>query len=257
MLKKLLIGLGGLLVLVMVVMGLFVSNLDSIIQAAVEKIGSEATQTTVELADVELSPTSGQGKLSGLRIANPDGFETPEAFVLGMIDVEVDMESVSGTGPIVIKKIIIEKPQVTFEMNEAGQSNMQVLAAQAQKFAGSAQSAKEEQEASESSDEPARKIIVKKLTVSGGQVSMSHSMMKGKKVEANIPAFTLNNLGQSQGGMTGEALANKLLSVISQKSVQAVSQNLIGGLSSLKKEGANLMDNIEKEGVNIKGLFGR
>lgn len=263
MFKKVLMGLGGLLVLVLIVVGLFVSNLDSIVKAAVEKYGSEAAQTSVELADVELSPTSGKGKLIGLRISNPEGFASQDAFVLGMIDIDVDMESVSGTGPIIINKVVIDKPQITFEVNEAGKSNMQTISSNAKVYAGkTAPSQKEEaKETSDNSDEEeARKIIIKKLTISEGQVSMSHSMLKGKKIEAKIPTFTLTDLGKSQGGLTAVQLSSKLLSVISQKASQAASKGLLKGFglfSAMKEEGADAANEVKKEGVSIKGLFGR
>lgn len=269
MFKKVLLGLGAIVVLALIVGALFLSNLDSIVQAAVEKYGSEAAGATVELADVELSPSSGMGKLSGLRIQNPEGFELPDAFFLGMIDVQVDMDSVAGDGPIVINKIIIDKPQVTFEVNKAGASNLQEIAGNAQQYAGgSASKSKESGQAKVSEESPSeagRKVIVKLLTVSGGAVTISHSMLKDKKMEATIPTFSLRDLGADKGGMLPAELAGKLLAVITQKSSVAASKSFVKGLGIFSAvKGSDVQVNtgsanvsIDKDGVNIKGLFSR
>lgn len=230
MLKKVLIGFGALLVLVMVLGGALWSGLDSIVKAAVEKYGSEAAQVTVELAGVDLSLASGKGKLSGLRIDNPEGFKAADAFFLGMIDVSVDTESLAGDGPIVIKNITIDKPQVTLEVNEKGGSNLQTIADNAKKYAGEQTEKSAAPKASGKAAEAERKIIVKKLTVSGGEVAIAHAMLKDKALEAKIPTFTLRNLGENSGGLTSAQLAGQLMSVITHKASTAATSSFVKSL---------------------------
>lgn len=61
--KKAFIGVGVLVVVIGIGGYIFFSSLDSIIKTAVEKYGSEITQTKVTLNEVELSVTSGKGAL--------------------------------------------------------------------------------------------------------------------------------------------------------------------------------------------------
>jgi len=66
MFKKLLV---GLFVLILILAGgLFYlgSNLDSIVRAAIEKVGTAATQATVSLDSVKIRPSAGTASLSGL-----------------------------------------------------------------------------------------------------------------------------------------------------------------------------------------------
>lgn len=72
---------GGILVVLIVVGGgyLLLSNLGSIIVAAVEQYGSDVTQTEVSLANAAVDFTSGEGALSGLTVGNPSGFNTETA----------------------------------------------------------------------------------------------------------------------------------------------------------------------------------
>jgi uncharacterized membrane protein len=79
MLKKIAIGIVVLLVIIAGAVYFLLSNLDSIVKAAIEKYGTAATQATVKLDSVKISLTSGEGRLNGLSVGNPKGFATPQA----------------------------------------------------------------------------------------------------------------------------------------------------------------------------------
>ena len=102
---------GGILaVIVIAVVGFFVyvySNLDSIVKDAVEEYGPQYTGVSVTLAKVELAPESGQGKLSGLIVGNPQGYQTDAAFKLGSISMNIDLGTIT-EDTIVIKSIVID-----------------------------------------------------------------------------------------------------------------------------------------------------
>ena len=73
--KKIILGL-FLVILIAIAGGLYyvLSNLDALVEAAIEKHGSEATQTAVLVDSVKIDLASGAGGISGLTIANPKGF---------------------------------------------------------------------------------------------------------------------------------------------------------------------------------------
>ncbi len=78
--EKILIGLGVLVVIVAVGVFVFLGNLNDIVRAAVEKVGSDMTQTNVVLNEVDIELTSGKGALRGFRFTNPSGFSDDDAF---------------------------------------------------------------------------------------------------------------------------------------------------------------------------------
>jgi uncharacterized protein YxeA len=78
--KKILIGLGVLVILVGVGVFVFLGQLNDIVRAAIEKVGSDMTQTNVELNEVDIELTSGKGALRGFRVTNPNGFSKDDAF---------------------------------------------------------------------------------------------------------------------------------------------------------------------------------
>ena len=123
--KKILIGL-AVVVLLAVVGGYFMfSNLGSIIKAAIEDYGSDATQATVSLDSVDLDIISGKAGLNGFIVGNPNGFATESAFKLGSIALQIDPASIN-SDTILIKSVMITNPKVTYELFE-GNANVDAI----------------------------------------------------------------------------------------------------------------------------------
>ncbi len=111
MIKKILISV--VLLLLIVGGGLFF-YLDSIVKSGIEVVGSSVLGTAVTVDSVSLSPLSGQGSISGLRVENPEGFDSKYAFELDSILVNIDVNSVF-TDAVEIESIIIMQPVITYE----------------------------------------------------------------------------------------------------------------------------------------------
>ena len=111
MLKKTLISVVFLLLLAGG--GLFF-YLDSIVKSGIEVVGSNLLGTAVTVDSVSLSPLSGQGSISGLRVENPEGFESQHAFELDSVLVSIDVNSVF-TDAAEIESIVIMQPVITYE----------------------------------------------------------------------------------------------------------------------------------------------
>ena len=92
--KFLLILLTIIIVLAGGICGLYL-NLESIVKASVAKYGSQLTGTEVALDGFRLSLRKGEAELKGLRIANPEGYQTPQILSLGSVYVRLDMRSFS------------------------------------------------------------------------------------------------------------------------------------------------------------------
>lgn len=123
--RKILIGVGVLVVAVIAIVTFVFSSLDGLIQEAVEKYGTEITKAEVQLTVVNIDISSGKGSLSGLKVGNPKGFETPSAFNLGEISIAIDTGSVT-KDPVIIKEIVITSPDITYELGSGG-SNISAM----------------------------------------------------------------------------------------------------------------------------------
>src|SRR5882757_387722 len=132
--KKLLYILGGLLVLAIVGVVIVLFSLGSIVKAGINNVGPRITQSKVELLEANISPFSGAGTLKGLTVGNPVGWQTPRAFYLKEISIELEPKSLKGDH-IVINRILIDQPEITYETTITN-SNLQDLLKNIQQAAG-------------------------------------------------------------------------------------------------------------------------
>jgi hypothetical protein len=102
------------------------SNLDALVKIAIEEYGSEAIQTSVQVDEVAIKLTEGSAAINGLNVANPDGFSLPQAFSLGQIAVDINLEK-TGNELIAIDAIKIAAPRVFYEINADRKGSLNIL----------------------------------------------------------------------------------------------------------------------------------
>ena len=122
--KKIIIGV-LLVILIAIAGGVYyvLTNLDALVEAAIEKHGSEATQTAVRVDSVKIDLSNGAAGISGLTIANPSGFAQPYAFSLAEVRAGIDLQSLKEE-PYIIDEVAILAPQVFVEINEDNKTNL-------------------------------------------------------------------------------------------------------------------------------------
>lgn len=246
--KKVLIGV--VVVMVLVAGGVYwlVSNVDSFVRTAVEEYGSAATKTKVTLDTVELSLTEGSGRLAGLTIGNPEGFDSDSALILGEIGVLLDTASLGGD-IIVIREIVIGAPSVTYEIGANG-SNFDAIERNVDSYAGGSGGS-----GSGGSAEGETKLVIENLYIRDGKVNVSAAALAGKSVGAPLPTIHLKDIGKDSGGASPAEVAEKIIGAISSGATRAVGtldlDKLTGGASGAAK------DTMEKgKGMLEKGKEG-
>lgn len=258
--KKVLIGV--VIVIVIIAGGVywFASNIDSLIKTAVEKYGSEVTKTEVTLNKVEISLSSGAGKLSGLKMGNPAGFKSDSAFTLGEISVSLDTASLGGD-TVVIKEIVIGAPDVTYEIGSNG-SNIDAIRKNVDSYVGGSGGSS----GGDKAEGDGTKLIIENLYIRDGKVNVSASALGGKKLGAPLPTIHLKDIGKDSGGATPAEVTEKIIKSITDAATKAVGtldlDKLLGGATGAAKDamekGKGMMEK-GKEGVGgtIKNLFGK
>jgi len=243
--KKIGIGVVVLLIIIAGVGYYLFSNLDSYIKAAIEKYGSQATQASVTLDSVIVSITTGEGGLVGLSVGNPKGFATPHAITVGAITLKIDTSTVTGSGPIVIKEIDIDKPQVTYEVGNTGGSNLDAIQKNTQAYAGGSNNAPTSGGGQE------RKLIINDLYVRDGQIGVSATALQGKALNAPLPTIHLTNIGKNSNGATAAEVANDVLGAITSEAAKVGSNQLMQSL------GSSVTGVTGGATGGLKGLFGK
>ncbi len=214
--RSILIVFVALVVIVVGVVAYVLTSLDSIVEAAIEKYGSQVTQTDVRVSGVKIRLTEGSGAISGLTVGNPRGFSDPNVFSLGNISTKINIDSLT-QDTIVIDEIAISAPQVFYEINKSGQSNINELK---ENMAGSSKK-------TEAKEEPAKegevKLIINRLVIEGGEISAKVAALD-KDLSAKLPRIVLTDIGKKQGGATAAEVAEQVLGVLIAKVGPAVAQ---------------------------------
>ena len=245
--------LGAILVLLITIgIGVYylLSNLDSIVKSAIETYGSEATQTSVKVADVKIVLQDGSGAIHGLTVGNPQGFDTPQAFSLGQIATQIDLNSLSGDVPV-IEHITIRAPEVFYELNEKGQNNLDKLKNNLQSGASSSSSSSASKG---SSSEP--RLIIRKLVFADGSIH-ARVVPLDKKYELKLPDILLNDLG-GKTGATPSQIASQVVSILTERAlVEIKKKGLDNYMGQLEGEVNKRLDSEKgKIGDKLKGVLG-
>lgn len=244
--KKVILGL-VLLIIFAIAGGVYyvLTNLDSLVEAAIEKHGSEATQTAVRVNSVKIDLSNGAGAISGLTIANPKGFALPYAFSLGEIRTAIDLQSLKEE-PYIIDEITILAPQVFVEINEGNKTNLNELKNNLASGSSSSPSTeKKQQPASESSAQEPR-LIIRSVTFADGSIQAKVAALQNKEYQLKLPGLDMKNLGGSKGA-TGSELASEILKRLTDRASEVVQKEIIDAELNKLKEKAEARVDEEKE----------
>jgi uncharacterized protein involved in outer membrane biogenesis len=201
MIKKLGILLAVLVILAAGGVWYVKTNLDMIIKNALEDYGSQATKTDVNIDKVKVSLATGEGRVEGINIGNPKSYVAAKAITVGDVTLKVDTNSITGSGPVIIKELTIEKPYITYEVGATGNSNLQDIQKNVAGYSPS----------KSSSSKQGRKVIIRDLYIRNGQVSATHALLKGKEVKTPLPLIHLRNIGKPGEGSTGAEVTKQVI----------------------------------------------
>lgn len=211
------------------------TNLDAIVKVAIEQVGSQTTQTAVRVDKVKITLSDGAGAISGLTIANPRGFEAPNAFSLGAIETQIDLNSLR-QGPIAIDKVLIRKPQVFYELNKDRKSNLNELYKNIEASTGGASG---EKKPAAKSNEP--KLIIRHFQLAEATVD-ANVVPLNKKLTLKLPTIDLKDLG-GKSGATPSEISKQVLNIITQRALDAVKKAGIDEkVKALKTEAQQKLD---------------
>ena len=172
-------------------------SLDGIVKSAIESVGSELLDTRVSVGSVSIDPREGRGTLRDLRIRNPEGFSSGDAFSLGEVVLQIDVSSLTGS-PIVLREVSVHSPEVLAEANAQG-LNLDVLRRNVERSGSKGADAK----ATSGGSEPPR-IAIRRFAIEGGKASSDTTALGGKLEEIEIPPLSLSDVGGRNGATPAE-----------------------------------------------------
>jgi cell division septum initiation protein DivIVA len=239
--KKVILGL--MLIIVIAIAGsvyYLLTNLDALVEAAIEKYGSEATQTSVLVDSVKINLTDGAAGITGMTIGNPAGYDLPNAFSLGEIRAAIDLQSLQEE-PYIINEITVLAPQVFVEINEDRKTNLNELKNNLTAGStGKVQDKKSQVPAEGSAKEPL--LIIRRVTFADGTIKAKVAALQNKEYELKLPGLDMNNLGGSKGA-TATELASEILKRLTDRASDIVKKDIIDAeLNKLKDKAQKKID---------------
>jgi uncharacterized protein involved in outer membrane biogenesis len=211
--KKIIIFIVLALILVVAGAAVYVlTNLNSIVKAAIEKYGSQATKTAVRVSSVKIKLKNGEGAVLGLKVANPSGFSSPSIITLDDITVRIEVNSVTST-PLVIDTILISGPEVFYEMKENGTANVDILK----------KNLTPEEQPQKSPREKEIRLRVRKLVFEKGKVHVRVAKLADKPYTVDLPSLELTDIGK-HGGATPAEIARIMAAALAEETAKAVAR---------------------------------
>ena len=211
---KLLTAFGiGLATVAAVVIALWLSA-DVVLKTGIEKLGPEVLKAPVTVKGVRLELESGKVLIQGLVVGNPAAFGPANAIRLGKIDIAIDTGTVA-RDVIVIKRLAIEAPEVTYETRDAT-SNLDALKRNVDEYLH----ASSESGNRSPHTKRERRFIVDEFTIRNGKVNLSGGLPSGSSVSVALPAIQLRHVGRNSGGVTPVELTKLVTSEITSKSAR-------------------------------------
>lgn len=198
------------------------NSLDGIVKSTIEKQGTALLGVPVRVGSVQISLGTGAGTIRGLRVANPAGFPSGDAFSLGEISLDLDLSSVTGS-PIVIESVVIAAPAASVVLDAKGRTNLEVI----QKNLGSQSSQSGSEPSSAGGASPLLRID--RFSFSKGEVSADMTAQGGKVVKAALPELSLREVG-GKSGSTADAIGSTIASAFTRAVSTAVARAGAGAL---------------------------
>lgn len=205
----------------LVVVGLCVVyvRLGLIVKSAAQAYGSKALGAPVSVGMVTVSPFSGKARVTNVTIGNPPGFTASSALRVRDIRVELDMASLRGSGPVIVRQVLIDGVEVTYEVGAAG-SNVARLQ---KNLAAYAPSQPKEKSAA------GRPVKLALFKATGAKTRLVVPQL-GQDREVALPDLELKDVGGSSGA-TAQQAAQQILSALVSGAVRAA-----GGAGGLLEE---------------------
>lgn len=237
--RRVLIIVAAVVVVLAAALYFLVTNIDSIVKAAIEKYGSEVTKTDVRVSSVKIKLSSGEGAVSELTIANPPGFSSPYVFSLAKIRARIDARSVTGS-PIVIDEIIISSPHAVSEITASGASNINILKRNVQQ---SMQETEKKEPKGKKHDKETR-YHIRRLVIESGRINVRVAALGDKPETLTLRRIEMTGIGKG-GGATANQVAEQVLSSLLEEVALSAARH--GAEQYLNRE----MDKA------VKGLWGK
>ena len=199
----------GLVALAAAGVAAFYLYFDVIAGAVIEKGCTQALGVETDVGWVRIGLLSGVFRMGGLRIDNPEGFESDQFLRLDRTHFEVSLESLRGD-TIVVPLIELDGIDVSME-KAGGKTNYGVI------LGGSKSAEKSAPPARESGSEGGKEFIVEELVVRNitARIDLGAAAGKADRIVVEVPEIRLRKVGSAgAGGASIEKITRTVVTAV-------------------------------------------
>jgi len=226
---------------------------NTIVGSAIERAGSQALGTDVNVKFVSINPIAGSASISEISIANPQGYSEKNALELKGFSAEIDIVSLF-SDVVKIKELRIDEPIVMLEQNVTGNNLMALY----RHISASASGGSYSQSSGNS-----KKLMIDNLYINGGTVRLVSAQFKNavSPLSAGIGDIYIKDIGKGSNGATVGQVAKIVIKEISDKARQIdITKFGTGALrqvgSQLGIDADQLIKGRESQVEQLRGLLG-
>ena len=234
--SKVVLGVAIVLLLLVAGGGWFLyRNLDSLVAGVIERQGTEATETAVDVDSVSIDLQAGTAGISSLAVANPDGFSEQPAIAFRDFAIELDPLAVTAD-PLVIERVQVDGARLLVEQDGA-RNNLKTILESVQRLSTAEQGQPEE-----------RKFVIERFELTDARATLLAPQLDEER-QVRLPEIVLTDVGRATNGATAAAVAQQLLTPIINMALETAAE---AGVTEALKDRLG-----ETEGDIAEGLLDR
>ncbi len=201
-------------------------NMGSIAKSVAEKIGSETLGVKVTIASLDISIKDRSVLVSGLSIANPEGFKNSHAMKVESINIAMNSFAKE---LLVFNDIRVKGTELFLEVTQSG-TNLNAL----KKNIDQGKKAPKEEKEHGSATAAAAKVVLKHFLLSSAQLHPAQTLISGKDLKSvSLPDIKLAGIGEKQNGVLAREAISQVWDAISKSALSASAKGgLLEGMSA-------------------------
>lgn len=203
-------GILGLIVLLVVGFAILTLYLDSMVKSGIETIGLEMTGTEVTVDNVSISLFTGQGTISGFRVANPEGYQTENAFSVDDFSISLDISTLL-SDVVVVNDVRISGPAVYVEQ-KLPDNNLQTILSRINESVSTGTSSDTE-------------LVIEHFLLENGSAELYTEVGGERSARVDISAIELNDLGRGGGKQAAEEVVKEIADRLIEQALEAAVQS--------------------------------
>ena len=172
--------IGGLLIFVILALLTLPLWVNPVVTSVANSLVPDYTGTAFKLTRVELNPYTGKLLVSGVQLANPEGYSEKDAFTLGSLSAEVEVSSLLSS-TIHVRDVTVDALFASWVFDAAGTNNFDRIIASVNEKLGPKKEKKEEPSET--------KVVVDKVTVKNVRAAVGTGMFE-------LASLTLTDFGK-------------------------------------------------------------